>query len=142
MMQIVKKKQSGFTIIELLVTVAIVGIIAAIGVPSYNSHTRKVRRADAKVTLTNSAQQLERCNIEFDAYNDSGCSSTLASGGSITTPEGFYTITASTLTATSFTLTATPVSGGGQESDGDCTTFTLNQAGSQGATGAKASSCW
>ena len=142
MLQIKKHKQGGFTIVEVLIAASILGIIAAIAVPSYTSHTRKVRRADAKVTLTNSAQQLERCNIELDAYNDTDCSSTLASGGSVTTPEGFYTVTASTLTATTFTLTATPVAGHGQDNDGDCTTFTLNQAGAQGATGANASTCW
>lgn len=142
MMRTTRQSQTGFTLIEILIAVAIVGIIAAIGVPSYSAHTKKVRRADAKVTLTNSAQQLERCNIEFDAYNDSGCASALAGGGTITTPEGFYSITATTLTATTFTLTATPVSGGAQVGDGDCTSFTLNQAGAQGATGASTSNCW
>ena len=135
-------KTKGFTLTELLITVSIIGILAMIAVPAYKSQGQKTRRADAKVALTNAAQALERCNIQYDAYNSTSCSNTLAGGGTITTDEGFYTIAASTLTATTFTLTATPVAGAGQSDDTGCTTFTINQAGTKAATGSNASDCW
>lgn len=136
------QKIRGFTLTELLITVTIIGILAMFAVPAYNQQGQKTRRSDAKVALTNAAQSLERCNIQYDAYNSASCADALAGGGTITTEGGFYTIKATTLSATAYTLTATPVPGGGQDTDVDCTSFTLNQAGSQGATGGKASDCW
>jgi len=111
-------------------------------IPAYNEEGKKTRRSDAKVALTNAAQALERCNIQYDAYNSASCANPLAGGGTITTEGGFYSITATTLTATAFTLTATPKPGGGQDNDSGCTSFTLNQAGAKGATGGSSSECW
>ena len=123
----------GFTLIELMVVVAIVGIIAMIAVPSYNETVRKGRRADAKVTLMKVAQNLERCFSEKNSYQAAaGCTN----HNNTASDEGFYTITA-VQNATSFALTATAT--GGQASDTHCATLTLNQAGTKGATNAD---CW
>ena len=123
----------GFSLIELMVVVAVVGIIAMIAVPSYNDTVRKGRRADAKVTLMKVAQNLERCFSEKNSYTvASGCTN----HNNTASDEGFYTITAAQ-NATSFALTATAI--GGQASDTHCSTLTLNQAGTKGGTNAD---CW
>jgi type IV pilus assembly protein PilE len=126
-------KSRGFSLIELLVTLAILGIIAAIAIPSYNDTVRKGRRADAKTTLVKLAQNLERCFSEHNSYQvASGCTN----HNNTASDEGYYTIT-SVQNATSYTLTATAT--GGQADDTHCTAFTINQAGTKGGTHAD---CW
>jgi type IV pilus assembly protein PilE len=116
-------KTHGFTLIELMVVVAIVGILAAIAFPSYQESVRKANRTDAKASLLNAAQLLDRCFTERNAYNAAGCPTVTG-----TSQEGFYTIAFGTnppLSATTYTLIATPVAGGRQANDPRCTSFSL-----------------
>lgn len=62
------KKAAGFTLMELMIVVAIVGILAAIAYPSYMDSVRKSRRADAKAALSNAVQALERYYTEKNTY--------------------------------------------------------------------------
>jgi len=128
-----KTKHNGFTLVEIMVVVAILGIIAVIAIPSYNETVRKGRRADAKVTLLKISQNLERCFSENNSYQAaSGCTNF----NNTNSEEGFYTITTAQ-NATTFTLTATAT--GGQASDTHCAQLTLNHAGTKGGTN---SDCW
>ena len=137
------RNERGFTLIELMIVVAIIGILAAIAVPQYNDYITRSRRTDGQSTLLQIAQQLERCYTQYSAYNNNNCS--VVSGGAVSqnSPEGFYTIAATggNLTATTFILTATPL-GAQLSNDTDCTTLTLNQLVVAGATGADTSKCW
>ena len=130
-------RQSGFTLIELMITLAIVAILAAIIVPSYNAQVRKTRRSDAINTLMQIAQELERCRSDTNAYTvASGCENFNADPDDAALPrlsqQGFYTITA-VQNATDFTLTATPVAGQPQEKDTQCATFSITQTGATAA---------
>lgn len=138
------RKQRGMTLIELMVVVAIIGILAAIAYPSYTAYIRKTRRADAKVALTSTAQQLERCYTRYNAYNDGACGAALP----YNTQNGTYTIDADPaavptpgVVAQSFALIATPI--GDQAKDTACAAFKLNQAGVRDVSGTQgAANCW
>ena len=70
-----KHRQRGMSLIELMIVVVIVGILAAIAIPSYRAYVIRSNRADAKVALLSTAQNLERCytNSTPYAYNSANC---------------------------------------------------------------------
>ena len=141
MLQIPNRSQ-GFSLIELLIAVAIIGILAAIAVPMYSDYVTRSRRADGQATLMQVAQELERCYTQFSKYNDNSCSEVNSGVVSETSDQGFYGISASSgnLTESTFTLTATPQNE--QADDTDCTALTLTHLGEQSATGDDPGSCW
>jgi type IV pilus assembly protein PilE len=138
-----RKTQRGFTLIELMIVIAIIGILAAIAVPQYSDYVTRSRRTDGQSTLLQVAQELERCYTQFSAYNNTSCAVVGTGGVSETSPEGYYAIAAAggALSASAFTLTATP-QGAQASNDSDCTTLTLTHLGVQGATGDDADNCW
>ncbi len=142
-----RHRYRGFTLIELMIAVAIVALIAAIAYPSYRDSVLRSRRSDAKVALTQTAQTLERCYSQFASYDASSCpvQATTQSTTAITSPEGYYTVNVAD-TATTFTLTATPTTKGGQDDDTTCHSFTLTETGKRGSTSQAGSdttsTCW
>jgi type IV pilus assembly protein PilE len=131
-------KKNGFSLIELVVAMGIVGILAAIAIPSYLSYTKTANRTDATRTLTYDAQALERCYSQNFTYT-TNCP--LAVAAPSPSAQGYYTITIAATTNT-YTITATPLKSP-QTNDATCTSFTLNNAGTQGATPAgNTQACW
>lgn len=131
---------TGFSLIELMFVVVIIAILAGTAIPAYSEYLMRAARSDAHIMLAKTAQSLERCRSTYGSYNNSGC----AVDFPITSDEGYYQITAANgvLNATSYTLTATPVTGSRQAGDSDCTSFTLNNAGVESAKGANSNRCW
>jgi type IV pilus assembly protein PilE len=150
---ILKNNQQGFTLIELMITVAIVGILAAIAIPSYQDSVRKSRRADAEGALMGLANALERKYTENNHYCDQGGAGGANScgeadkndtGATALQADGtYYTYRISETTTSTYKLTAAPK--GAQGSD-KCGSLTLDHLGVKGvsgaATGYTADTCW
>lgn len=128
-------KPDGFTLIELIVAVAIVATLAAIALPSYETQIQQTRRSDGTSALITFAQRMERYFLESGSY--SGASTTLYQPQST---QGHYRLSV-TATPSSYLLEATPT--GVQASDSACGTLTLDQLGTRGVGGtADVTSCW
>ncbi len=133
--------RNGFSLIELMIAVAIVGILAAIAIPSYMAYTHRANRTDATRTMTLDAQGLERCYSQNFTYLL--CANPAA--GTKASPQGYYNVTITIPNASSFSITAAPIAAP-QTSDSACQSFSLNSAGTQLATDSGANpntqTCW
>ena len=119
-----KSRSKGFTLIELMITVAIVAILAAIAVPAYNSSVAKSRRADAKSALMSFAQAMERHYTVNNTYagaanagGDTGAPAIFPTEAPIDGSTKFYDLTITAADVDSFTLRAAPK--GAQAGDGN-----------------------
>ncbi|QGW65929.1 prepilin-type N-terminal cleavage/methylation domain-containing protein [Lysobacter soli] len=135
-----RRSARGFTLVELMIVVAVVAILASIAYPSYNDAVRKSRRGQAKADLLEVAQMAERFRTVNGTYAGFTVPTTKANSPSTGTAR--YTVAVSNATAAGYTLTATPVSGAGQERDAKCLALTLTQSGAKSATGSDPSVCW
>lgn len=165
-------RASGFSLIELMFVVAIVGIISMVAIPSYNKQLQKNARAVAKARLAQAAQLLERFYSDNNTYFVAMTAGPpcIVSAGAASSQDGFmrlmnnnwactgantvysgsnnettspYTITLTTATASSFTVTATVVASSAQAADTKCANLTLTNAGVKGFTGTgNLPDCW
>ena len=134
-----KKNNMGFTLIEIMIAVAIVGILGAIAYPAYTDHVRKARRADGITALLNAAHRLERCGSTFGRYDHGNCGGGVIAG--VDSPEAYYSV-AGAATASTYDFTATPQNEQANDA-GYCATFTLDESGVKDATGSlSADQCW
>lgn len=134
------KRQTGFTLIELMIVVAIIGIIAMVAVPAYNSQTQKARRSDAQQLLMDVANRQQQYLLDARQYTTSFTTLNITKDGWTCTAancsNSFYTVTTAadnTATPPSFTITATAV--GTQVDDGNLTLNNLGTRTHAGATG-------
>ena len=143
-------KKNGFSLIELMITVSIVGILAAIAYPSYMAYTYRAHRADAIGVMTLYAQGLERCYSQYFTYSNSATTPCTVPTAATVSPQGYYTVTVAVQAAgananppASYLITAIPISPGPQANDTSCQKFTLDSSGTQSSTGSATSqTCW
>ncbi len=124
------RRHAGFSLIELMVVVAIVAILVAAAYPSYTDSVRRSNRSDARATLLQIAQNLERRFTENNAYTGATLNTAAATDvwPTATSTEGHYTISFSVApSATAYTLRA--VATGPQANDSECATMTLSHLG-------------
>jgi len=139
----------GFTLIEIMIAVAIVGIIAAIALPSYQEHVRRSNRTQAKALLHENAQYMEKMYTQNNQYDKTvgadGIANT-ADDGAITLPivqspktgTKQYDISLLASDNNTFTLRAVPT---GSMTGDTCGTLTLTNTGVRGA-GGNIDDCW
>lgn len=134
-------RSRGFTLIELMIVVAVVAILASIAIPAYQDQVRKGRRADAMAQLLTLSQAYERFYTSNNTYAGFWATVPVAQRQSPTQGTAFYALTTNE-TATTFVITATPLAAGGQDAD-RCGALSINQAGLRTESGpANIEECW
>lgn len=135
-------RQRGFTLIEILIAVAIVGILAAVAIPSYSHYLIDARRTDAISFLVEVAGEQQRYFTENNQYADSMKELGYGTEDTFTSPEGHYEISVANPGGTGrFLLTATPLTSSPQAKDNDCLAFTISDTGAKKNTGTN-TDCW
>lgn len=159
-----KRQSRGFTLIEIMIVVVIIGILASIALPAYSSYIARGRRADARTQLLQAAQFMQRFYAANDRY-DQDRAGNLILGTGVGMPNnlrvspadgtaiyqlndtisaaGTYSSSASVASVSTFTLSMSPISGGVAAAD-PCGIFTITSTGIKGVTGATKSrdECW
>ncbi|ODU06989.1 MAG: hypothetical protein ABS84_16865 [Rubrivivax sp. SCN 71-131] len=144
--------QRGFTLIELMIAIVVVGILASIAYPSFMDAIRKSRRSEAINALNQVQQAQERFRANQTAYTANLAAAPTDTppglGLSSATPSGYYTIAIASASGSAYEATATAVSGTSQASDGNCvklavrmTSATLEYADNTGTWG-HSNPCW
>jgi type IV pilus assembly protein PilE len=128
----------GYSLIELMIVIAIVGILSAVAYGMYTDHVISSNRTEARAALQQAAGTLEKCKSLYGNYNAANCNY-----ADFTSESNYYDIRANgTITGSAFTLTATPAVGSRQVADTECTSLTLTNAGVKGGTGTDPTECW
>ena len=128
-----------------MIVVAVIGLLAAVALPSYQRSVQKARRSDARSALATTAQLMERYSTEHGAAGYSTATLSTVPGPTVVTKpasdNGYYLLSFSNLTATAFTLRAVPQ---GAQANDECATYTLDQNGVRGLSGTAlpVSQCW
>ena len=130
------RHHKGFTLIELMIVVAIIGILAAIAYPAYQDYVLRAKRGDAM----NALAAIRIAQEQHRASNTLFSSSTTINGSDYSTsPERYWTVSVSSADASSFTVTAEPLA---PHADSICTKFVADRNGAVDVGSASLDDCW
>lgn len=131
----------GFTLVEVMIVVAILSILAVIAYPAYQEQMLRTGRSDGMTALSVNASALERCRSRLGSYNHAQCQIAADLLVGVPSEKGKYVIIGA-INANTFSLNADPQ--GGQTSDTKCQKLTLDQRGREGIDGGTetAEYCW
>lgn len=134
-----QNQKFGFSLMELLIVLAIIGILAGLAYPRYNQHLTAVRRTYATVALTDLAARLEQYYVQNNSY----AGATLAGlGVSDANYKNYYQLKITQALDDKYVISAIPQGKQAQE-DTDCGSLILDQAGNKSVTGSRtAEECW
>ena len=131
----------GFTLIELMIVIAIIGIIVAVGYPSYRDHVIKSHRTEGMGELLGLADRLERFYSDQGTYAGANLGNAATDIRPVATERGKYNLAITSQDAIAFTITATPQ--GTQADDTRCGTFTMTSQGQKTVSGTLDDNmCW
>lgn len=135
----------GFTLIELMIVVLIVGILSAVALPSYQNSMQKGRRSDAMSSLLDAANRQQQLLLDRSTYT-ADMTDLGFSADPFISEKNHYSIVAAACAggtiASCYVLTASPLVSSPQFKDTYCTSFTLGSNGVRAATGTQADQCW
>jgi type IV pilus assembly protein PilE len=143
----VKRHQHGVTLLELMAVVVIIGILAAIAIPSYRTYVMRAQRAEATAMLLRVAAAQEKFYLQNNSYTTTlGDTGLRVIGTGTATERGWYNISiaapAGFTIANAYTATATAVAGQAQAKDTPCQTFTIRETGERGSSPSAMATCW
>ena len=125
--------QRGVTLIELIVVVIIIGILAAVAIPSYRNYVMRSQRADAKDALLAAATAMEKHYLQCNTYGDDLDNATDCAAGTVNasaeSKNGWYELQVLNADATGFRLSASAVAGRNQATDVACQEFRVTDRG-------------
>jgi type IV pilus assembly protein PilE len=147
------RMERGFTLVEMVVTVAIAAIIMGIGIPSYRQYMQRANRADATTALLRLAANQERFYLQNNTYATEAQRPLAPPNGigMTGTERGYYTLVLAAKPggwASGYTATATVAAGSNQTTDTACWNFTIDEQGLRtantqgGAAGNNTDTCW
>jgi type IV pilus assembly protein PilE len=135
-------KASGFTLIELMIVLVIVGVLLGIALPAYQGYTLRSHRTDAHASLLDLAARQERFVAQNNSYSTEVSGATGLNLGRTSSNEGYYNLSAAACAggniATCYVLTATAA--GNQANDTACLTITYDSAGNKSSS--TPGECW
>jgi type IV pilus assembly protein PilE len=124
-------KQGGFTLIELMITVAIVAILAAIAYPAYTKYVQRGYRSEGIAMLNDAVARMERYYAQNNTYKANDLTALGYASAAPASPSNRYALNLTT-TATTYSLTASPI---GQQNQDACGALVIDQAGAKKSTG-------